>query len=136
MSQTDQKVALVTGASRGIGSAIATSLAQRGMMVVGTATSEQGAASISAHLSEWGGVGRVLNVTDPDSIAACLESVRTELGDPLVLVNNAGITQDNLLMRMKEDEWHSVVDTNLNALYRLCKGCLRGMTKSQMGQGD
>ena len=90
MSQTDQKVALVTGASRGIGSAIATSLAQRGMMVVGTATSEQGAASISAHLSEWGGVGRVLNVTDPDSIAACLESVRTELGDPLVLVNNAG----------------------------------------------
>jgi 3-oxoacyl-[acyl-carrier protein] reductase len=134
MSQTDQKVALVTGASRGIGSAIATSLAQRGMMVVGTATSEQGAASISAHLSEWGGAGRVLNVTDPDSIAACLESVRTELGDPLVLVNNAGITQDNLLMRMKEDEWHSVVDTNLNALYRLCKGCLRGMTKAKWGR--
>ena len=76
----------------------------------------------------------MLNVTDPDSIAACLESVRTELGDPLVLVNNAGITQDNLLMRMKEDEWHSVVDTNLNALYRLCKGCLRGMTKAKWGR--
>jgi len=79
-------------------------------------------------------VGRVLNVTDPDSIAACLEAVRTECGDPLVLVNNAGITQDNLLMRMKEEEWHSVVDTNLNALYRLCKGCLRGMTKARWGR--
>jgi 3-oxoacyl-[acyl-carrier protein] reductase len=79
-------------------------------------------------------VGRVLNVTDPDSISACLEAVRTELGDPLVLVNNAGITQDNLLMRMKEEEWHSVVDTNLNALYRLCKGCLRGMTKARWGR--
>ena len=134
MNQTDRKVALVTGASRGIGSAIATSLAQRGFVVVGTATSEQGAASISAHLSEWGGVGRVLNVTDPESIAACLEAVRTEFGDPLVLVNNAGITQDNLLMRMKEEEWHSVVDTNLNALYRLCKGCLRGMTKAKWGR--
>ena len=134
MTQPDRKVALVTGASRGIGSAIATTLAQRGMMVVGTATSEQGAASISARLSEWGSVGKVLNVTDPDSIAACLEAVRTELGDPLVLVNNAGITQDNLLMRMKEEEWHSVVDTNLNALYRLCKGCLRGMTKAKWGR--
>ena len=76
----------------------------------------------------------MLNVTDPESIAACLEAVRTEFGDPLVLVNNAGITQDNLLMRMKEEEWHSVVDTNLNALYRLCKGCLRGMTKARWGR--
>jgi 3-oxoacyl-[acyl-carrier protein] reductase len=76
----------------------------------------------------------VLNVTDPDSIAACLGEIRTEFGDPLVLVNNAGITQDNLLMRMKEEEWHSVVDTNLNALYRLSKGCLRGMTKAKWGR--
>jgi 3-oxoacyl-[acyl-carrier protein] reductase len=134
MNQLDQKVALVTGASRGIGSAIAASLAQRGMRVVGTATSVPGAETISAHLSDWGGVGRVLNVTDPDSIAACLGEIRTEFGDPLVLVNNAGITQDNLLMRMKEEEWHSVVDTNLNALYRLSKGCLRGMTKAKWGR--
>lgn len=134
MNQLDQKVALVTGASRGIGSAIAASLAQRGMRVIGTATSVPGAETISAHLSDWGGVGRVLNVTDPDSIAACLGEIRTEFGDPLVLVNNAGITQDNLLMRMKEEEWHSVVDTNLNALYRLSKGCLRGMTKAKWGR--
>jgi 3-oxoacyl-[acyl-carrier protein] reductase len=134
MNQLDQKVALVTGASRGIGSAIAASLAERGMRVVGTATSVPGAEAISAHLSDWGGVGRVLNVTDPDSIAACLGEIRTEFGDPLVLVNNAGITQDNLLMRMKEEEWHSVVDTNLNALYRLSKGCLRGMTKAKWGR--
>ena len=134
MNQLDQKVALVTGASRGIGSAIAASLAERGMRVVGTATSVPGAETISAHLSDWGGVGRVLNVTDPDSIAACLGEIRTEFGDPLVLVNNAGITQDNLLMRMKEEEWHSVVDTNLNALYRLSKGCLRGMTKAKWGR--
>jgi len=79
-------------------------------------------------------VGKVLNVTDPDSIAACLEAIRTDLSDPLVLVNNAGITQDNLLMRMKEEEWHSVVDTNLNALYRLSKACLRGMTKAKWGR--
>jgi 3-oxoacyl-[acyl-carrier protein] reductase len=134
MNQLDQKVALVTGASRGIGSAIAASLAERGMRVVGTATSVPGAEAISAHLSDWGGVGRVLNVTDSDSIAACLGEIRTEFGDPLVLVNNAGITQDNLLMRMKEEEWHSVVDTNLNALYRLSKGCLRGMTKAKWGR--
>jgi 3-oxoacyl-[acyl-carrier protein] reductase len=134
MNQLDQKVALVTGASRGIGSAIAASLAERGMRVVGTATSVPGAETISAHLSDWGGVGRVLNVTDPDSIAACLGEIRTEFGDPLVLVNNAGITQDNLLMRMKEEEWHSVLDTNLNALYRLSKGCLRGMTKAKWGR--
>jgi len=134
MTQPDRTVALVTGASRGIGSAIAASLAQRGLMVVGTATSEQGAERISSHLSEWGGVGKVLNVTDPDSIAACLEAIRTDLSDPLVLVNNAGITQDNLLMRMKEEEWHSVVDTNLNALYRLSKACLRGMTKAKWGR--
>ena len=134
MTEDHSRIALVTGASRGIGAAIARVLAGQGMRVVGTATSEAGADSINDALASMGGLGRVLNVTDLNSIEALMGDVRAELGDPLVLVNNAGITQDNILMRMKEDEWHQVIDTNLTALYRLSKVCVRGMTKARWGR--
>ena len=134
MSEESRKVALVTGASRGIGAAIAGVLADAGLIVVGTATSEQGAGKINDALSSRGGRGRVLNVTDVTSIDALLADIRADLGDPLVLVNNAGITQDNIIMRMKDDEWQSVIDTNLTALYRLSKACVRGMTKARWGR--
>lgn len=134
MNEATRKIALVTGASRGIGAAIASALADHGCHVVGTATSESGANMISEKLMGRGGVGRVLNVTDPDSIARLMESVRSEMGDPLILINNAGITQDNILMRMKDDEWNNVIDTNLNALFRLTKACVRGMTKARWGR--
>ena len=132
MNDSSLKIALVTGASRGIGAAIATALADHGCHVVGTATSESGAKMISEKLMDR--VGRVLNVTDPDSIARLMESVRLDMGDPLILINNAGITQDNILMRMKDDEWNNVIDTNLNALFRLTKACVRGMTKARWGR--
>jgi 3-oxoacyl-[acyl-carrier protein] reductase len=134
MNDATRKIALVTGASRGIGAAIASALADHGCHVVGTATSESGANMISEKLMDRGGEGRVLNVTDPDSIARLMESVRSEMGDPLILINNAGITQDNILMRMKDDEWNNVIDTNLNALFRLTKACVRGMTKARWGR--
>lgn len=134
MSDSERKVALVTGASRGIGAAIAQALGALNMTVIGTATSEAGAASISEALNGCDGQGRVLNVTDPDSVSDLIASVRADCGDPLVLVNNAGITKDNILMRMKEDEWNQVIDTNLSALYRLSKACLRGMTKARWGR--
>ena len=134
MNEATRKIALVTGASRGIGAAIASALADHGCHVMGTATSESGANMISEKLMGRGGVGRVLNVTDPDSIARLMESVRSEMGDPLILINNAGITQDNILMRMKDDEWNNVIDTNLNALFRLTKACVRGMTKARWGR--
>lgn len=134
MSEDNPRVALVTGASRGIGAAIARVLAEQGMRVVGTATSEAGADAIHSKLASLDGVGRVLNVTDSASIESLMESIRADLGEPLVLVNNAGITQDNILMRMKEDEWHQVIDTNLTALYRLSKACVRGMTKARWGR--
>ena len=134
MNDATQKIALVTGASRGIGAAIASTLADQGLRVVGTATSESGADMITQRLSDRGGLGKVLNVTDPDSIAGLVEVIRSEMGDPLILVNNAGITQDNILMRMKENEWNTVIDTNLNALFRLTKACLRGMTKARWGR--
>ena len=134
MSEEPRKIALVTGASRGIGAAIASALADAGLVVVGTATSEQGAGKINEALSSRGGHGRVLNVTDVASIDALLAGLRTDLGDPLLLVNNAGITQDNIIMRMKDDEWQSVIDTNLTALYRLSKACVRGMTKARWGR--
>lgn len=134
MSENNARIALVTGASRGIGAAIARVLGEQGMRVVGTATSEAGADAIHSKLAQLDGLGRVLNVTDPASIESLMDSIRADLGEPVVLVNNAGITQDNILMRMKEDEWHQVIDTNLTALYRLSKACVRGMTKARWGR--
>lgn len=130
------RVALVTGASRGIGKAIATRLANDGFTVVGTATTEAGAQSITDYLAAAGnaGCGMALDVVDPDSVAAVFAAINERFGAPLVLVNNAGITRDNILMRMKEDEWQAVVDTNLSALYRVTKAALRGMTKARWGR--
>ena len=130
------KVALVTGATRGIGKAIAEELGKQGAVVVGTATSENGAAAISAYLTEAGvkGTGLVLDVANAESVEAVLKQIQSDFGTVEVLVNNAGITRDNILMRMKEDEWDSVMNTNLNSIYRLVKGCLRGMTKARWGR--
>lgn len=130
------KVALVTGASRGIGQAIALQLGAQGAIVIGTATSEKGAQSISQVLQDKGiqGTGMLLNVCDAESVAATLERIQTEFGAPLILVNNAGITRDNLMLRMKDDEWFDVLDTNLHSLYRMTKAVLRGMTKARWGR--
>ncbi len=130
------KVALVTGASRGIGQAIALQLGAQGATVIGTATSDTGAQSISQVLQDNGiqGTGMVLNVCDAESVAATLERIQAEFGAPLILVNNAGITRDNLMLRMKDDEWFDVIDTNLHSLYRMSKGVLRGMTKARWGR--
>ncbi len=122
------QVALVTGASRGIGRAIAEQLAALGAKVVGTATTESGAAAISAYLGDKG-QGLVLNVGDTDSIEQCLETIKAQFGDIDILVNNAGITRDNLLMRMKEEEWFDIMQTNLTSVYRLSKAVLRSMMK-------
>ena len=136
MTNEIKKIALVTGASRGIGKAIAIELGKQGMTVVGTATTDKGADDISAYLEEHTitGAGYCLNVAVAESITSVLESIESRFGAPLVLVNNAGITKDNLLMRMKEEEWESVINTNLNALYRLCKLTLKGMTKARWGR--
>ncbi|MDO8272875.1 MAG: 3-oxoacyl-ACP reductase FabG [Gammaproteobacteria bacterium] len=136
MTNEIKKIALVTGASRGIGKAIAIELGKQGMTVVGTATTDKGAADISAYLEEHAiaGAGYCLNVAVTESVTSVLESIESRFGAPLVLVNNAGITKDNLLMRMKEEEWESVMNTNLNALYRLCKLTLKGMTKARWGR--
>jgi 3-oxoacyl-[acyl-carrier protein] reductase len=136
MNDTQQRVALVTGASRGIGRAIAEHLAADGFTVVGTATSDAGAAAIGDYLKAAGndGCGMTLNVGDDDSVASVLAEIGERFAAPLVLVNNAGITRDNILMRMKADEWTDVVNTNLNALYRVSKACLRGMTKARWGR--
>lgn len=130
------KIALVTGASRGIGKAIADELARAGHIVVGTATSESGAAAITERLQKIspGSLGKVLNVNDKDSVNELVKHIGTELGAPLIVVNNAGITKDNLMMRMKDDEWDSVMDTNLNSAYRVVKACLRGMSKARWGR--
>ncbi|MDH2435195.1 3-oxoacyl-ACP reductase FabG [Pokkaliibacter sp. MBI-7] len=130
------KVALVTGATRGIGRAIALELGRQGAVVVGTATSDKGAASISDALAEAGvkGRGMVLDVADTDSIQSVVDAVASEYGAIQILVNNAGITKDNILMRMKDDEWDQVVNTNMSSVYRLSKACLRGMTKARWGR--
>lgn len=129
-----QRVALVTGATRGIGKAIAEALVAHGHVVVGTATSESGAEQIDAWLAPHGGAGLCLNVTDDDAVDSVLNTINDRFGAPLIVVNNAGITRDNLLMRMKADEWSDVINTNLNALYRVSKACLRGMTKARWGR--
>lgn len=129
----DGQVALVSGASRGIGASIAASLASVGARVVGTATSAGGAESISATLGDQGR-GIVLDVSDDDSVAAAFADLAKHEGSPTIVVNNAGITRDNLLMRMKPDEWDAVIATNLSGVYRVCKASLRGMMKARQGR--
>ena len=130
------KVALVTGATRGIGRAIALSLGEQGATVVGTATSASGAQTITDFLKEAGitGQGLVLNVTDAESIESVVSTIEADYAAPAILVNNAGITRDNLLMRMKDDEWNDIIDTNLTPIFKLSKRCLRAMTKARWGR--
>lgn len=130
------EVALVTGASRGIGRAIAMGLAAQGAAVAGTATTAAGAHAIERYLADAGhtGIGLVLDVSDQGSVEAAVSAVVTRLGAPTILVNNAGITRDNLLMRMKDEDWDAVIDTNLGSIYRVSKACLRGMTKARKGR--
>jgi len=130
------KIALVTGASRGIGAAIADQLGQQGATVVGTATTDAGAEAISRRLSEAGikGQGMRLDVSDDASVEAVIAAIAEAFGPVTILINNAGITRDNLLMRMKTNEWDSVINTNLSSVYRLSKACLRAMMKARTGR--
>jgi 3-oxoacyl-[acyl-carrier protein] reductase len=132
----DGNVALVTGATRGIGKAIAETLARDGATVVGTATTEEGAASITAFLqaAQRKGQGMKLDVTDAKSVSETIADIQARLGEVTILVNNAGITRDNLLVRMKDDEWDAILDTNLKSAYRLSKAVLRGMMKARRGR--
>jgi 3-oxoacyl-[acyl-carrier protein] reductase len=132
----DNEIALITGASRGIGKAIAVTLGCQGAVVIGTATSENGAEAITNYLKEEGikGMGLALNVTSQESIDGVIDTVTKEFGTPSILVNNAGITRDNLLMRMKDDEWNDIIDTNLSSVFRTSKACLRGMMKARKGR--
>ncbi len=130
----ENEVALVTGASRGIGAAIADELAARGATVIGTATSESGAAAIGERMKSIGGHGRVLNVTEAGSIESLIDDIQKEFGGLSILVNNAGITRDNLLMRMKDEDWQAILDTNLTSVYRSSKAVMRGMMKARRGR--
>jgi 3-oxoacyl-[acyl-carrier protein] reductase len=132
----ESRVALVTGASRGIGKAIAQHLAAAGCVVVGTATSDAGAANITGYLQAAGnvGCGMTLNVADDESVVTVVKAITEKFGAPLVLVNNAGITRDNILLRMKPEEWNDVIETNLTALYRVSRACLRNMTRARWGR--
>jgi 3-oxoacyl-[acyl-carrier protein] reductase len=128
------EVVLVTGASRGIGAAIADTLAAQGARVIGTATTESGAQAISDRMSAMGGVGKVLNVTDASAIEALIDSINTEFGSLSILVNNAGITRDQLLMRMKDEDWSAILDTNLSSVFRTSKAVMRSMMKARKGR--
>jgi 3-oxoacyl-[acyl-carrier protein] reductase len=136
MNMLDQDIALVTGATRGIGKAIAVALGKAGATVIGTATQPVGAEQISAYLKAEGikGRGLVLNVNDPAQVEQAVKAVAAEFGDPSILVNNAGITRDTLLLRMKEEDWNAVIDTDLTSVFRLSKSCLRGMMKARRGR--
>jgi|TARA_B110000483_G_scaffold241754_1_gene325587 3-oxoacyl-[acyl-carrier protein] reductase len=129
-------VALVTGASRGIGRAISIELGKMGHVVVGTATTQQGADNISAYMAEQGikGKGFAADVSNDDSVSALMAAITKEFSAPLIVVNNAGITRDNLLMRMKTGEWEDVINTNLGSMYRICKATVKGMTKARFGR--
>jgi 3-oxoacyl-[acyl-carrier protein] reductase len=133
MANLNGSIALVTGASRGIGRAIAERLVADGATVIGTATSENGAQAISDYL-QGNGEGKVLNVADPDSMQALLSDITKKHGSVDILINNAGITRDNLLMRMKDDEWQSIMDTNLTSIFKMSKAVLRGMMKKRKGR--
>ena len=128
-----KRIALITGASRGIGRAIAERLAEDGFFVLGTATSDNGAAAISTYLGE-NGKGLTLDVSNSESIESVMKAISDEFGTPHVLVNNAGITRDNLLMRMKDDEWDDIISTNLTSVFRMSKAVLRGMMKAKTGR--
>ena len=128
------EIVLVTGASRGIGAAIADELAAQGATVIGTATSESGALAIAERLAAHGGHGRELNVTDAAAVEELVDSIGKEFGAISILVNNAGITRDNLLMRMKEEDWQAILDTNLSSVYRTSKAVMRGMMKARKGR--
>ncbi|MFT4198505.1 MAG: 3-oxoacyl-ACP reductase FabG [Pseudoxanthomonas sp.] len=128
------EIALVTGASRGIGAAIADELAAQGATVVGTATSDAGSAAIGARLADKGGHGRTLDVTDGAAVDALVEAIAKQFGPVSILVNNAGITRDNLLLRMKDEDWQAILDTNLTSVYRASKAAMRGMMKARKGR--
>jgi len=134
--ELENEVALVTGASRGIGQQIAMALGAKGATVIGTATSDAGADKISAYLKEHEikGIGMSLDVTQPENIDAVLAAIADQFGAPGILVNNAGITRDNLLMRMKDEEWDSIMDTNLTSVYRMSKACIKTMMKARKGR--